>query len=52
MKLGWHIGYWGRSMPPNVPETIKMVEALGFDSVFTAESWEAMLCHHLLGGGR
>jgi F420-dependent oxidoreductase-like protein len=39
MKLGWHIGYWGRSMPPNVPETMKMVEALGFDSVFTAESW-------------
>ncbi len=39
MKLGWHIGYWGRSMPSNVPETLKMVESLGFDSVFTAESW-------------
>lgn len=26
-------------MPPNVPETLKMVESLGFDSVFTAESW-------------
>jgi len=26
-------------MPSNVPETLKMVESLGFDSVFTAESW-------------
>ena len=39
LKLGWHIGYWGRSMPVGVPDTLKMIEALGYDSVFTAESW-------------
>lgn len=39
LKLGWHIGYWGRSMPAGVPETLQMIEALGFDSVWTAESW-------------
>ena len=39
LKLGWHIGYWGRTMPPAVPETLTMIEALGFDSCFTAESW-------------
>ena len=39
LKLGWHIGYWGRSMPLGVPETLKMIEALGFDSAWTAESW-------------
>lgn len=39
MKLGWHIGYWGRSMPQGIPETIQMVESLGYDSAFTAESW-------------
>ncbi|MFZ1489018.1 MAG: LLM class F420-dependent oxidoreductase [Ilumatobacteraceae bacterium] len=39
LKLGWHIGYWGRDMPPAVPETLQMIEALGFDSVWTAESW-------------
>ena len=39
LKLGWHIGYWGRSMPTGVPETLKMIEGLGYDSVFTAESW-------------
>lgn len=39
LKLGWHIGYWGRDMPAAVPETLQMIEALGFDSVWTAESW-------------
>lgn len=39
LKLGWHIGYWGRSMPVGVPETLTMIESLGYDSVFTAESW-------------
>lgn len=39
LKLGWHIGYWGRSMPTGVPETLKMIESLGYDTVFTAESW-------------
>ena len=39
LKLGWHIGYWGRSMPTGVPETLKMIESLGYETVFTAESW-------------
>ncbi|NCZ89192.1 MAG: LLM class flavin-dependent oxidoreductase [Actinobacteria bacterium] len=26
-------------MPVGVPDTLKMIEALGYDSVFTAESW-------------
>jgi F420-dependent oxidoreductase-like protein len=39
MKLGWHIGYWGASPPATVPETLAEVERLGFDSVWTAESW-------------
>ena len=41
LKLGWHIGYWGRSMPAGVPETLKMIESLGYETVFTAESWAA-----------
>lgn len=39
LKLGWHIGYWGRTMPEGIPERIAEVERLGFDSVWTAESW-------------
>lgn len=39
LKLGWHIGYWGRSMPSGVPATLAMIEDLGYDSVWTAESW-------------
>ena len=39
LKLGWHIGYWGRAMPSNVPATLSRIEALGFDSAWTAESW-------------
>ncbi len=39
MKLGWHIGYWGRTMPQGIPETLAEVERLGFDSAWTAESW-------------
>ena len=39
MKLGWHVGYWGRGMPSGVPATLGLVESLGYDSVWTAESW-------------
>ncbi len=39
MKLGLHVGYWGRGMPANVPGLIAEVERLGFDSLWTAESW-------------
>jgi F420-dependent oxidoreductase-like protein len=39
MKLGYHVGYWGRQPPARALETIKEVERLGFDSIWTAESW-------------
>jgi F420-dependent oxidoreductase-like protein len=39
LKLGLHLGYWGRSMPSGVPKMLDEIEALGFDSVWTAESW-------------
>lgn len=39
LKLGWHIGYWGRGKPAGVPETLAEIERLGFDSAWTAESW-------------
>jgi F420-dependent oxidoreductase-like protein len=39
LKLGWHIGYWGRGMPEDVPATLKLIEELGYDSAWTAESW-------------
>jgi F420-dependent oxidoreductase-like protein len=39
MKLGWHIGYWGRSMPTGVVDTLQEIERLGYDSAWTAESW-------------
>ncbi len=39
LKLGWHIGYWGRGMPENVPATLQLIEELGYDSAWTAESW-------------
>jgi F420-dependent oxidoreductase-like protein len=39
VKLGLTLGYWGRSMPEGVPELLAEAERLGFDSVWTAESW-------------
>src|SRR5919201_33903 len=39
MKLDYHIGYGGRQPPPHALETIQEVERLGFDSIWTAESW-------------
>jgi F420-dependent oxidoreductase-like protein len=39
MKLGLIWGYWGQLPPPNLLETTKLAEDLGFDSVWTAESW-------------
>ena len=39
MKLGLHIGYWGAGPPANAVETILEAERLGFDSVWTAESY-------------
>lgn len=39
MKLGLTLGYWGAEPPTDALERILEVERLGFDAVFTAESW-------------
>jgi F420-dependent oxidoreductase-like protein len=39
MKLGLTLGYWGASPPTDALERILEAERLGFDTVFTAESW-------------
>lgn len=39
LKLGMIWGYWGQLPPPNLLETTKAAEDLGFDSVWTAEAW-------------
>jgi F420-dependent oxidoreductase-like protein len=39
MKLGLQMGYWGAGPPANALEQILEAERLGFDSVWTAESY-------------
>ncbi len=39
MKLGYIWGYWGAQPPTELVELTKTVEDLGFDTVWTAESW-------------
>jgi F420-dependent oxidoreductase-like protein len=39
MKLGLQLGYWGSGPPTNAPELIAEAERLGFDSIWTAESY-------------
>ena len=39
MKLGLQLGYWGAQPPADAVEKIQEAERLGFDIVFTAESW-------------
>src|SRR5579884_3928312 len=39
MKLGLQLGYWGAAPPADALEKILEAEKLGFDIVFTAESW-------------
>lgn len=39
MKLGLSIGYWGAGPPAGVEEQIARAEALGFDSLWTAEAY-------------
>ena len=39
MKLGLQLGYWGAQPPTDALERILEAERLGFDTVFTAESW-------------
>src|SRR5271155_5175512 len=39
LKLGLQLGYWGSGPPVNAPEQVAEAERLGFDSVWTAESY-------------
>ena len=39
MKIGLQLGYWGAGPPPNAAELVVEAERLGFDSVWTAESY-------------
>ena len=39
MKLGLMLGYWQAGPPPNLVEISVEAEKLGFDCLFTAETW-------------
>jgi F420-dependent oxidoreductase-like protein len=39
MKLALQLGYWSAQPPPDALEKVLEAERLGFDTVFTAESW-------------
>ncbi|MFI0236447.1 LLM class F420-dependent oxidoreductase [Streptomyces sp. NPDC016845] len=39
MRLGLALGYWGRGPDPGHLELVRSAEALGYDSVWTSESW-------------
>ncbi|HEX3947215.1 MAG TPA: LLM class F420-dependent oxidoreductase [Acidimicrobiales bacterium] len=39
MKIGLQLGYWGAGPPPGAIELVAEAERLGFDSVWTAESY-------------
>ena len=39
MKLGLQLGYWGAGLPTHAPAAIAEAERLGFDSIWTAESY-------------
>ena len=39
LKLGLQLGYWGALYPANHVEMAQEAEKLGYDSVWTAESW-------------
>ena len=39
LSLGLQLGYWSAQPPPNFLEMVIEAENLGFDSVWTAESW-------------
>jgi len=39
LKLGLMLGYWTGAGPGDVIPTVQAAEAVGFDSVWTAESW-------------
>ena len=39
LKLGLTLGYWGAGKPAHHLEAVQEAERLGFDSMWTAESW-------------
>ena len=39
LRLGLNVGYWSSGPPPGVAEAIAEAERLGFDSLWTAESY-------------
>ncbi|MQY19455.1 LLM class F420-dependent oxidoreductase [Nocardia macrotermitis] len=39
MKFGLQLGYWGASPPVGAAQVVTAAEEIGFDAVFTAESW-------------
>jgi F420-dependent oxidoreductase-like protein len=39
LKLGLQLGYWGSGPPANATELVAEAESLGFDSIWTAESY-------------
>jgi F420-dependent oxidoreductase-like protein len=39
LKLGLQLGYWGAQPPENIVATAQEAERLGFDAIFTAETW-------------
>ena len=39
LKLGVQLGYWGPGPNPNMVEIARHAEGLGYDSVWTAETW-------------
>ena len=39
LKLGLQVGYWGAQPPENIVATAQEAERLGFDAIFTAESY-------------
>ncbi|MEQ3549884.1 LLM class F420-dependent oxidoreductase [Pseudonocardia nematodicida] len=39
MRLGLHLGYWGSGPPRDAQQSVLRAEELGFDSVWTAETY-------------
>ena len=39
MDLGLSLGYWGRAMPADLVAMLKAADQMGYDAVWTAESW-------------